>query len=318
MKRIITAMLTLAISLSCSQNLLSDLNSRITLDPSNTYKVGEPVTFNIDGVPDGLVFYSGENGHQFKYRNRAVVPFEDITGIILDGRIQPRFGVAGGLDIYVSKDWNWTLSGQDELSDRATVQRMFDNGMPGWDKIEWTEAASKEWGAYGIDLAPYAENFAIAFHWHPTSNEKTVSQRTYWVDGSISVKMNGVDPSSMNLRDLEVLSVNLSGKPEEAYKYNKGNGSVIYNNNAAQLVFQGVAATDLDYDIDAWVFSRPMSLNSVQPDRCEVLKSFTSTVTSYSYTYDKPGSYEATFVSYNETIQGRNEQVKKIRVTVTY
>jgi len=303
---------------SCQNYLLGELDSRIELDASNTYRVGEPIRFNIRGNCDGLTFYSGENGHQYQYRNRAEVAYEDITSLTFDIRIQPRFGEAGAMDIYMSKDWKYNFKGNDAEYDRALVRQMYEAGMPGWEKIDWAEGKTSVWADYHFDIAKYAQNFALAFHWHPTSKEKTISQRTYWMNGFINIGLKGVAPTQKTLRDLETFTLSMPDAVTDAYKKNSGNGSVVYTSAAAQYNFQGVSATALDYDIDTWVFTRPISLNGVQPDACEVLKNFTTTVKSFDYIYETPGTYEATFVAFNETVQGRRESIKKIKITITY
>lgn len=301
---------------SCKQDLFNKVHYTVTLDSENTYKVGEPVSFNIEGAADQIMFYSGETGHQFQYKDRTSVPFEDIDSISMTFNIQPRFGDAGGLDIYVTDNEEFKLSGEDGEADRAAIKAMYEGGMQGWDRLDWEEGPSSQWKSFTIDLSRYAESFAIAFHWHPSSFEKTKSQRTYWLNGTLSVNMKGVEPSTKNLRDLEVVSV-MMNEEVDPYLRNNSNGSMIFNSNAAQYNFQGCAATALDYDLDGWVFSRPMSLNSVSRDQGTSVKSILHYPTRFEYTYDTPGTYFATFLGLSETVQGRSEQVKKIRVTIT-
>ena len=74
----------------------------MVLDAGNTYYAGEPVKFNITGEIDNLVFYSGENGHRYEYRNRFEVPLENVVNATLHMDFQARNGAANALEIYLS------------------------------------------------------------------------------------------------------------------------------------------------------------------------------------------------------------------------
>lgn len=314
--RLIFIALVAFLAASCKQELLFDAACKVTLDESNTYRAGEPVTFNIAGTSDGITFFSGENGHQYKYRDRNVVPVEDITAIRMTSRIQPRYGKDNSLDIYFSDSYQFNLKGDDGAADRAAITAMYEGGMEGWDKVYSEDATINAWNDYEFDLTKYASSFSVAFHWHSTSQGQTVTQRSYWIDASIDVSLKGVSPSSKTLKDLEVISV-MMNEERDAYWKNHSNGSVVFNNSAAQYVFQGCAAAEYPYDFDVWVISRPISLNSVSPDQCEVVKNITTKADTFKYVYNEPGTYIATFVGVNETVQGRSEDLKEVRVTIT-
>lgn len=314
--KIILFALAAVLAASCKQELLFDATCRVTLDKSNTYRAGEPVIFNISGTSDGITFYSGEEGHKYEFRDRSVVPIEDIETIAMDWRIQPRYGKDDSMDIYFSDNYEFNLKGDDGEADRATITEMYEGGMQGWDKVYSEDGTINVWNEYEYDLTKYAGHFAIAFHWHPTSQGMTVTQRSYWIDASINLSLKGLSPSSKTLRDIEYVSVMMN--PErDAYWKNKSNGSVVFNNQAAQYVFQGCAAGEFPYDMDVWVISRPFSLNSVSPDRCEVVKNITTKADTFKYVYEKPGTYIATFAGVNETVSGRSEVIKEVRVTIT-
>lgn len=314
-KYILILILAVAAS-ACEQQILQEADYKVYLDEENTYKVGEPVVFDIASPSDVMVFYSGETGSQYKYKDRFTVPFEDISSIKMPMSIQPRFGVAGGLDIYVTNNPEFALDGTDGAKDRETIKNLYDGGMQGWKKLEWKEGATSNWTDYEFDLSEYAESFAMAVHWHPTNSNGTTSQRTYWINGNLQVGMAGVEPLEKTLRDLEMVTVVMNEEVDDPYKKNGGNATMIFTDAAVQYKFQGCNATEVSYDIDSWVFTRPIPLNAVNRDQGQVIKTFTSTLKEFSHVYTKPGTYTATFVGINETIQGRNEKIKQVRVTV--
>ena len=90
---------------ACQHDVIYEVDYTITLDKENTYYAGEPVRFNITGNVENLVFYSGETGAQYVYKDRYSVPVEDVISANLHLDLQARYGGAGALEIYVSKDF---------------------------------------------------------------------------------------------------------------------------------------------------------------------------------------------------------------------
>ena len=73
---------------SCDKSLqqdLSDAGVSVVADEQVKYennvitvKKGTPITFALEGNPDYITFFSGEIGHQYKYRNRQEINPEDV------------------------------------------------------------------------------------------------------------------------------------------------------------------------------------------------------------------------------------------------
>ena len=78
MKRILFFISGLVLMASCQHDVVYEVDFNITLDKANTYYAGEPVRFNLAGEVDNVIFYSGETGHQYVYRNRYEVPLEAV------------------------------------------------------------------------------------------------------------------------------------------------------------------------------------------------------------------------------------------------
>ena len=76
---IVAVLCVLSAAAGCEQaDIYSEVDFNVTLDAGNTYQVGDPVVFNISGDPDNLIFYSGEPGHEYIYRNRYQTSAETI------------------------------------------------------------------------------------------------------------------------------------------------------------------------------------------------------------------------------------------------
>ena len=55
-------------------------------------KKGETVTFNFSGDPDNIVFYSGEEGHNYDYRNRTTIEEKQIVSSKLSLKLTASYG----------------------------------------------------------------------------------------------------------------------------------------------------------------------------------------------------------------------------------
>ena len=299
---------------ACEHDVVRVTDFNVTLDKDNTYKAGEPVRFNFEGEVDNVIFYSGETGSQYKYKDRYTVPVEDVLAANLDMDFQARYGVAGALEIWVSKSFEG-LNGNDGTADRATIKAMVDGGMQGWTKLDYQEGASTKWTEQVFDLSEYVENFCIAFHWCPPLSNQV--QRHYWINGKLSLNLAGADPTVMDISEFGFTTVMMNEEIEDPYKKNAGNGSIILNNpSTATLIFQGVGADLLPYCLDGWAISKPAPLNKVANDKATVIKNVQNYMPSYEYTWEKPGTYNVTFVGTNESYAHATSQIREMKVTI--
>lgn len=315
MRKYISILFASVLLASCQHDVVNEIDYNIVLDKDNTYLAGDPVAFNITGEVDNILFYSGETGSQYVYKDRYEVPIEDVISANLHLDVQARYGDAGALEIYVSKDFGGINGTDDPDGDRAAVKAMVEAGMPGWVKLDYQEGASSKWTAQDFPMNDYLDNLCIAFHWCPKAFDKT--QRTYWINGEISIEMKGTDPSKMSLSDLGFQSL-MMNEEAEAYKKNAGNGSIRFDNaaNAGEICFQGVGANKLEYAIDGWVFTSPRPLNKVANDKGTVIKNLQNYLHEYVYTWDKPGTYEVVFVGRNENYAAASEQIHRFTITI--
>lgn len=314
MKRILFFIAGVFVFASCQHEIVTDVDYNVTLDTDNTYYAGEPVRFNISGDVDNLLFYSGETGHQYVYKDRYEVPLEDVVSATLHLDLQARYGEAGALEIWVSKDFAGINGSDDKEGDLAAVQAMIDGGMQGWTKLDYQEGASTKWTAQDFEMNEYLTNLCIAFHWCP--KDKTKTQRTYWINGKISLEMTGTEPQTMSLSDLEIKTL-MMNREVDAYKKNAGNGSIRLDNpSAGEICLQGVGANALAYAIDGWVFTTPRPLNRVANDKGVVVKNLQNYIHKYEYTWTKPGVYKVAFVGRNENYVSASEEVVEHTITI--
>lgn len=305
----------------CRQdNIVNGVEFRVTLDPDNTYVAGQPVTFNFSGDADFIVFYSGEKDHEYQYRDRSSFPAGDVESLTLDMRYMASWGTEGGLDIYVSSTFPG-LDGNDGEKDRQTLRDMEAGGMQGWTKLDYREGASETWTSQSYNLTPYVEDFSIAFHWHPWTNGFSRSQRTYNMIGTFTHKIDGIDPVQTELKSLPFVSVVMNEQEKDPYMHDhRGDSTSIatvrFEDTRYDLNFQGCNQYFLDYELDWWVISSPHTFNNVPTDTGVPIKNVVTELRSYSYIFEKAGTYKVTFLGANSNFQGEARQERSFTLNI--
>ena len=325
--KILIPLSAIAVVCSCGHDIVEKAYFNVTQDPGNAYVAGEPVTFNITGDIDNILFFSGEQGSEYQYKDRYSVPVENVNSASLFLEYQPRYGDAGALEVWISDSFKG-LDGQNGEADRKTVSEMIKN-MSGWKRLDYSEGNSQEWTEQSYlltDSLKTKKNFTLAFHWNPKKYCETdaatgeivkyVNQRTYWLNGKINLDIKDVKTLPIDLSELTfvVLSMNEEADP---YHKNSGNGSVVLNSENADIIFQGVGQVDsLNYAIDAWAISQPIDLNMVQNDKGIIIKNQQNYLKSYSYTWNEPGTYKVVFVGTNSNIMDSSVMMQELTITI--
>ena len=315
--------IALALACSCQHDLSDEAYFNVTLSSENTYVAGEPVTFNFTGDIDNILFYSGELGSEYRFKDRYTVPVEDVKGAMLDLEYQALYGTAGAMEVWISNKFTG-LNGNDGDADRQTLKTMYPD-MQGWTRLDYAEGKSATWTEqmYSLtDSLDSKQNFSLAFHWkqkafrEPDGEKKYLTQRTYWVNGKITLDIDNVKPMPIDLSELTFNTV-MMNEEADPYMKNNGNGSIVLNSSSADIIFQGVGQKDsLDYAIDAWAISAPIDLNSVANDQGLVIKNQQNYLPSFSYTWKEPGTYSVAFVGTNSNYSDSSMILREMSVTI--
>ena len=318
-KIIYTSVLALALPVLFSgcthDDILYDVDYNVTLAPENTYYAGDPVTFNFSGEVDNLLFYSGESGHEYQYRDRYSISMDMVKSATLHLEIQPRYGY-GSLQVWYSSSFTG-LDGSDGAADRAAMAQLEEGGMSGWTPLTIWDDENKETSlittSVDFDITSAKENFSLAFLWNHT--DITQVQRHYWVNGYISVEADGIGTITTDLSSLLMTTVMMNEEIEDPYYKNKGDGSIVLD-GTQDINFQGIAANKLEYPLKGWVVTTPQALNAVSNDTGTVIKNMQNYMSSYSYTFEEPGTYTVTFVGRNVNYVGISEEIKELTVII--
>ena len=307
--------LSMALLSACDRNIYESIEFGVSLDSSNTYIAGDPVTFNFEGNADYIIIFTGETGSEYQYRDRTSVAMEDLEKCTLELRIQARYGVAGALKYYVANGFEG-LIGTDAEQDYNNLTSIVNSGYSGWDALNYAEGASTVWTTHEYDITQYAENFTLAIHWNPPQFNQT--QRTYWIIPTLKVKFKGYDEATVSASDMGFTALSMNdANATNRYIINNGNGSVVLNKpETADIIMQGVGANVLSYSLDSWVISKPRQLNSISSDKGLNIKSLSDDVYNYTYTYEQPGEYTVSFVATSANIDGLSRVVKEVSFVI--
>ena len=307
------------LTVSCEEDLLRDTDEvYVTLSKENTYQVGDEVRFLFHGNPDYVYFYSGEVGSQYEYRDRTTISMEDQETCKLDVEYTALYGLAGALDVYASKTFEG-LKGNDAQADLATMQAIqatmgSDKEIPGWERLPYNEVTTTP-TTQEYDITDYADSFCLAFHWNTPAFDQT--QRTYRINLSVKTKFKGYDEVTTPASSLGFTSVSMnSDYISDPYYHDQGNGSVRFLATGYDIIRQGVGAGVLPYCLDSWVVSTPRPLNNITPDTGLSVKAFSDDVTEYGYTYETPGTYQASFMITNGNYQGLNRKIQQMMINI--
>jgi len=66
-----------------------------------------------------------------------------------------------------------------------------------------------------------------------------------------------------------------------------------------------------------WLITNAINLTKVAPDKGTPLKTYSSQLESFTYTYSNPGTYTVTLIGNNTTIDGNQEKITELTIEVT-
>lgn len=283
------------------------LTSAPTFEVSTDKKVyapGEEVVFLFKGDPQYISFYSGEIYNDYKYRKGRIVQNE---GLSMSFSSRVKLGSqADQLSVMISSDFNGNYS------DFANVS-----------SAQWTDITSLFVLSDGAvtssgvaDIRSYVEEgkgYYVAFRYLMRPTAEYGKRRTW----QISEPM--VFSYSPQLGQVPLISGAESFRivDEGAGTDHECSGSV----SSTMIELQGPidAATR---QVEHWAVSVPFTIQdevNVGPDRPYAIKGFSDApVEQFSHIFNKPGTYDVTFVAFNATIQDKKEVIRKIRVIVRH
>ena len=298
MKKIIAIVILSATLVSCTKRYeLAPVDDfSVTLE-KNTYKVGEPIQFIFNGEPDNIVFWSGEPGRKYEFRERSVVQGNTIG---LNFKSFAQFGPSpvdqSTLKLLISTDFNGKYDSTNILA--AT-----------WEDITGKAILSSgqdQTPSGNIDLSEFAarnKNMALAFR-YKTAVIKPESAQNRWVIRSFDLK-------SVNEQKEETAIATMATAGWSSFSFS--GPTTKWSVTSAQLL---TVTNPLALD-DDWVITKQFNPNKTNPDKGETIKNISQNLYEYRRTYTKPGVYKVTFVATNANVKESASAIKEMEITIT-
>lgn len=316
----IWAMAASVVLASCNDLEPENVKFDVTADKV-VANAGEPVTFHFDGNPNFITFFSGEDGHKYANRNRIELDPSDIESSTLSFTVNSQYGKqTNAFRVYLSKDFPG-LTQKDTINDRKLIQEH------AWSEI--TEACGlanadgKKVTVNDFNLSEYQNGLTLAFRF--IGDTESTPQRTVTITDLVikNTLTNGskteVTGMDMNFSCFDIIPSNLEKncyKTVTSGSLIQGTWSLI-NLSKNQVQMQGGKDGQATWaNNDDWLIANSIKLNSCTPDTGDNIKDINRRVSSYTYTYTKPGTYTVTFLAGNSNIEGPKVALKELTIEV--
>lgn len=285
---------------SCEDQLeVNSLSSDITLERT-TVKANEPVVFNIGGNADYITFYSGEEGREYKYKDRTSISggkgefsFTTVTA----SSQKPAENTS--LEVFISTDFygDYTWDGINDSNIKW---------QPLNDKITFSDATTSNDVPSGIiDITESAEKERPIYLAFKYTGKSTDTSQNPWIIRQPKIDFIVGEQIFPVIRNITDCNFKFIYPPEQ-------DETKVWTVNTQQIRNAG----NVKNDYEAWAVSKGFYLNKVSPDQGEAIVSMDNRIDNFSYIYEIPGVYTVTFVSKTATIQGEQESIKEFVITV--
>ncbi|NGF55950.1 DUF5017 domain-containing protein [Parapedobacter sp. SGR-10] len=303
MKKFCLYAVLIVVSMSCKRELeLTSFDFEVEVEQATHY-AGDPVTFHFTGNPEIISFYSGEVGNDYDSIGGRVVSANLLLSFesrIFDGTQDNKPSVIVSTDF----SGNYTLEDVEAAEWINITERFVLPPITG-DVDGYYQSGSVDIS----DLNTGADPLFIAFRYEHRPFE-LFGRRNTWRIRQFRVERE---------TDLGITEIVNSSNV---------NWSVVqkgpWDNNritpGATIVFNG-NLTNPEVYLTGWVISAPLHIDpflmDLGPDRAVPIKSIADADRpSYTHTYTEPGTYTATFVAANQSLDERKEIIRQVEVVV--
>jgi hypothetical protein len=296
MRKVIYTMAAAVVLLACAKEKVPVPDFQVQT-ASLSYKVGDSVRFSLSGNPDNLVFYSGEPGHNYEFRNRSSAA----NDLQIDFKTWVRYGVIrDNLQLLVSNDFTGVADTNavkaatwPDISDRATFST-------GTDQTPSGLLSLKEF------TRPEADSALIYVAFRYTDFKKPQGQNQ-WIVRTFTA--NNVSADGV-VSPLAVMAS--AGWMKVDFK----NPGFVWSVTSAQLLMQHPGSAN-DEDNEDWVITKGFNPWYIKRDVGVVLKNAATAVREYAHVYTKPGNYKVIFEGSAVRYNGERYLTREINLTIT-
>lgn len=296
MKKFFIMAIMAQIFVSCQKRYdLEPIDSFGVQTTKTAYAVGDTVTFLLAGNADNIVYWSGENGHNYYYRNRT---YTEGNTIKLNFKSYSQYGTVDktNIKLLVSTDFTGTYTAPNvsaatwsDISDRAIWSSGADQTPSG--EISLDDFASKN------------KNMVVAFQFK-TSAIKNSATQNRWV-------IRSFDLTSTNNASEVATIFNMSTAGWASFNFSAS--ATDWTISSSQL-YTGRSYTELD---DDWVLTRQFNPNAAKPDLGVAIKNIAQGLSEYKAVFSKVGKYKVVFVATNANLKRQTSKLKELELTIT-
>lgn len=315
-------------------------------------KKGEPVIFNFTGDPDNIVFYSGEDGHNYDFRNRTTIDISQIESSELSFTIKTLWGNANAykntLHMYMSTNFNGLYKDDFEADCKLVQEFQWDT----WIADDVLPTNGSQTIPYTMDMTPYiGQNITFAISYQGQTLEAAQPRYEFHDMKITNVYKNGkivevpaiefgftpVNVSSVNpdpkqvtglqkdgsfwdsegnliTEKLQYGTIAVSSDVEGMWSlYNLSNSGGYFYIHSSTSDAKGENGVSLK---NSWLVSDYLVVNSCSPDQGVAVKNMSNNITSYDYTYNEIGTYKAVFVMTNSNYKNEDSKVVTMIINV--
>lgn len=271
---------------------------------------GEPVEFSVENAPNFLMFYSGEFGHEYQYRDRTRA--EGTVYMSFNNAQKWGLGVnaTGTLSILASTDYDGTgtteaigLATWTDISDRFNISEDY--------TFDWTFSGDAD-----ITDLDNGEIIYFAIRRYAEEHHGTGNRQPEWRISEFNIRNDINDSGNF----LEVISAATTGS--SGFTGTSVDGEVVDWNGHQWYWDTGfnvwrIRSENPRHRNDDYLITDGVNLSAVLPDEGVVLKTYSTPLESFEYTYSQPGTYTVTMVGNNTTVYGSEEKIQEFEITVT-
>lgn len=298
--------------ISCDKDIFLKVEApefEVSVD-STVFKVGDEVTFHFNGNPQFISFYSGEIYNDYQFREERIVNIDSTKSFYFESAVnlgsqQNQFRVL------VSSKFNGNYDDSTQLADSVwtdvTTSYVFGTTnvfvASGIKKIdEFIEEGKPLYIAFKYTCLPQSIN-GLARIWMVQDIKLTVLTDI----GEVAL----FNTNNIGLRIVDPFAQTAPAR------------SMVTNTRLSMQgnVFDAVNFPGIDPKTEHWAITKALNLTgeiNIGKDLSVSIKKFTdSEMKSYTHQFTKQGTYDVTFIAFNQSVSSRKEVIRKIQITIT-